>query len=40
MGAPVGTEEYINTTVADRVDDLLDDPHTPKHLTTHGLLRL
>jgi hypothetical protein len=30
MGAPVGTDEYINTTVADRVDDLLHDLHTLK----------
>ena len=43
MGAPVGTDEYINTTVADRVDDLLHDLHTLKHFTTHGqwaLLRM
>jgi hypothetical protein len=30
MGAPVGTDEYINTTVADRVDALLQ----PLHPTT------
>ncbi len=33
---PVGTDEYIITTVADRVDDLLNDLHTLKHFTTHG----
>jgi hypothetical protein len=36
MGAPVGTDENINTTVADRVDDLLHELHTLKHFTTHG----
>jgi hypothetical protein len=40
LGAPVGTDEYINTTVADRVDDLLNDLHTLKHFTTHGQLAL
>jgi hypothetical protein len=43
VGAPVETDEYINTTVADRVDDLLHDLHTPTHYTTHGqwaLLRM
>ncbi len=38
MGAPIGTDEYINTTVADRVDDdLLHDLHALKqHFTTHN----
>ncbi len=43
MGAPIGTDEHINTTVADLVDDLLHDLHTLKHFTTHGqwaLLRM
>ncbi len=35
-GVPVGNDEYINITVADRVDHLLYDLHTLKHFTTHG----
>ncbi len=40
MGALVGTDEYVNITVADRVDELLHDLHTLKHFTTRASPRM